>query len=429
MPDDLTLLSRRTLMLAGGATLAAMGGAQGAEVPVDTGRVENGRVTFPNWRGPSDRPGAPPPAPLPPAERVGFAVVGLGRLSLEEILPAFGETRKARLVALVSGSPDKAKLVAAQYGVRPEAVHGYDGFAALRANPEVQVVYVVTPNGLHRDHVLAAAAAGKHVLCEKPMAASSAEARTMIDACATAGVKLMIAYRCQYETHNREVTRLTRGGALGRPKLIEAINTQTMSLPEQWRLRRALAGGGALPDIGLYCLNGVRALTGEEPVSVQAQIHSPPDDPLYREVEETVAFTLRFPSGVIAQCTTSYGAHETRRLSVQGETGAITLENAFAYEGQRLILHHREGRAEAREERALPVHNQFAREIDHMATCVRENRTPHTPGEEGLQDHLLMEAIYEAARSGGTLTLKPPERPLRKGPLDLTRGPEPDEAS
>ncbi|MDN3622773.1 Gfo/Idh/MocA family protein [Methylobacterium isbiliense] len=433
MPDDLTLLSRRTLMLAGGATLAAMGTAEAAGpsgssgAQVDTGRVENGRVTFPNWRGPSDRPSAPPPAPLPPDKRVGFAVVGLGRLSLEELLPAFGQTRKARLAALMSGTPDKARLVAAQYGVRPEAVYGYDGWDALAKNPDVQAVYIVTPNGLHRDHVLAAAGAGKHVLCEKPMANSAAEARAMIDACATAGVKLMIAYRCQYEPYNREVVKLVRSGRYGRAKLVEAVNTQTMSLPEQWRMRQALAGGGALPDIGLYCLNGVRALTGEEPVSVQAQIQSA-DDPLYREVEETVAFTLRFPSGLIAQCATSYGTHETRSLKVQAEGGGIDLQNAFAYEGQRLILHHREGRAEAREERALAAHDQFALEIDHMASCILENRTPRTPGEEGLQDQILMEAIYEAARTGATVALKPPERTVQKGPLDVTRGPEPEEA-
>ncbi|WP_298962608.1 Gfo/Idh/MocA family oxidoreductase [uncultured Methylobacterium sp.] len=440
MPDDLTTLSRRSLMLAGGATLAGLGGAAaqtpGPQVPVDTGKVENGRVTFPNWRGPSDRPAPPPPAPLPPGERVGFAVVGLGRLSLEEILPAFGESRKARPVALMSGSPEKAKAVAAQYGIAPEAVHGYDGWDALARNPAVKAVYIVTPNALHRDHVLAAAKAGKHVLCEKPMAASAAEARAMIDACAQANVKLMIAYRCQYEPHNREVVRLYRSGKLGRPKLIQAVNAQTMSLPEQWRLKAALAGGGALPDIGLYCLNGVRALTGEEPVSVQAQIHSP-DDPLYREVEESVAFTLRFPSGVIAQCSTSYGAHETRSLMIQGEGASLTLQNAFAYEGQRLILNHREGKSEAREERALAVRNQFALELDHMATCILENRQPRTPGEEGLQDQILMEAIYEAARSGATVALKPPERPARRdagkesgkgdGALDVTRGPEPEE--
>ncbi|GJD50077.1 Glucose--fructose oxidoreductase [Methylobacterium crusticola] len=437
MPDDVLTLSRRSLMVAGGATLAGIGGAAaapGPQGPVDTGKVENGRVTFPNWRGPADRPAPPPPAPLPPGERVGFAVVGLGRLTLEEILPAFGESRKARPVALMSGSPEKARVVAAQYGIRPEAVYGYDGWDALARNPEVRAVYIVTPNAVHRDQVIAAAGAGKHVLCEKPMAASAAEARAMIDACAQAGVKLMIAYRCQYEPHNREVVRLVRGAKHGKVKLIEAVNTQTMSLPEQWRMRKALAGGGALPDIGLYCLNGVRALTGEEPVSVQAQIHSA-EDPLYREVEETVAFTLRFPSGALALCSTSYGAHETRTLTVQGESGAIQLQNAFAYEGQRLILTHREGKAVAREERVLGARNQFALELDHMATCVLENREPRTPGEEGLQDQILMEAIYEAARTGATVALKAPERTVTKAGgakgdakgLDVTRGPEPEE--
>ncbi|AWN47404.1 gfo/Idh/MocA family oxidoreductase [Methylobacterium terrae] len=450
MPDDVTALSRRSLMMAGGATLVGIGsaaaqgtsgqGTPGPERPVDTGKVENGKVTFPNWRGPSDRPSPPPPAPLPPSERVGFAIVGLGRLSLEEILPAFGECRKAKPVALMSGSPDKAKAVAAQHGIRPEAVYGYDGWDALARNPEVKAVYIVTPNALHRDQVIAAAGAGKHVLCEKPMATSAAEARAMIDACATAKVTLMIAYRCQYEPYNREVVHLARSGKYGKVKLIEATNTQTMSLPEQWRMRKALAGGGALPDIGLYCLNGVRALMGEEPVSVQAQVHSV-DDPLYREVEETVAFTLRFPSGALALCSTSYGAHETRSLTVQAEGAAIQLQNAFAYQGQRLFLSHREGRAEAREERVLGQKNQFALEIDHMATCILEGRTPRTPGEEGLQDQILMEAIYEAARTGQTVALKPPERSVARGekdgrakgpdgkPLDQTRGPEPEDAS
>ncbi|AWN52636.1 Gfo/Idh/MocA family oxidoreductase [Methylobacterium sp. 17Sr1-1] len=449
MTDDVTALSRRSLMMAGGATLVGLGsaaaqgasgsGVPGPERPVDTGKVENGKVTFPNWRGPSDRPSAPPPAPLPPGERIGFAVVGLGRLSLEEILPAFGECRKAKLVALMSGSPEKAKAVAAQHGIGPEAVYGYDGWDALARNPQVKAVYIVTPNALHRDQVIAAAGAGKHVLCEKPMAASAAEARAMIDACAKANVKLMIAYRCQYEPYNREVVRLVRSAKYGKVKLIEATNTQTMSLPEQWRMKKALAGGGALPDIGLYCLNGVRALMGEEPVSVQAQIHSP-DDPLYREVEETVAFTLRFPSGALALCSTSYGAHETRSLTVQAEGGAIQLQNAFAYEGQRLFLNHREGKAEAKEERVLGAKNQFALEIDHFATCLLENRTPRTPGEEGLQDQILMEAIYEAARTGTTVALKPPERIVGKDDgkgeaknpsgkaLDLTRGPEPEDA-
>ncbi|WP_336486441.1 Gfo/Idh/MocA family oxidoreductase [Methylobacterium nigriterrae] len=442
MAENETHMSRRNLLAAGGATLAmggglAMGGSAspaaaaqnppgGPAVPADTGAVQGGRIVFPNWRGSGDRAPPPPPAPMPPEKRVGFCVVGLGRLTLEELLPAFAECRKARLVALMSGTPDKAKLVAEQYGIAPEAVYGYDAWDRLRQNPAVQAVYVVTPNARHRDHVVAAAAAGKQVLCEKPMAASSAEAREMIAACAKANVKLMIAYRCQYEPYNREVTRLVRSGEFGKPRLIQAFNGQTTGLPEQWRLKRALAGGGALPDIGIYCLNGVRALLGEEPVSIQAQTHSPPDDPKFAEVEETVSFTLRFPSGTIAQCMSSYGVHESRRLSVRTAAAEIDLENAFAYEGQRLTVSHKDGKRESRDNRVLARKNQFALEIDHFARCVLEDRRPRTPGEEGLQDHVLMEAIYEAAPTGAPVKVGPP--PGAGGGLDVTRGPDPDEA-
>ncbi|KQU05643.1 oxidoreductase [Methylobacterium sp. Leaf469] len=436
MSDDFPV-SRRNLLRAGGLTVtgAALGlgtGAAGAQglpgpsVPADTGAVQGGKVMFPNWRGAGDRVPPPPPAPLPPAQRVGFAVVGLGRLSLEEILPAFGETKRARLAAVMSGTPAKARLVAEQYGVPADAVYGYDGWERLAQNPNVRAVYIVTPNGLHRDHVVAAAKAGKHVLCEKPMANSSAEAREMIEACAKANLKLMIAYRCQYEPYNREVTRLARSGEFGKPRLIQAFNGQTTGLPEQWRLRKALAGGGALPDIGLYCLNGVRALTGEEPVSVEASVYSPPGDPKFAEVEETVSFALRFPSGLIAQCMTGYGIHESRRLQLHTERADIDLRNAFAYRGQHLVVSHPDGAVESQDSRMLTAKNQFALEIDHMARCILDDRRPRTPGEEGLQDHVLMEAIYEAARSGRPVTVGPP--PGSAGGLDVTRGPELDDA-
>ncbi|MET0258491.1 MAG: Gfo/Idh/MocA family oxidoreductase [Methylobacterium sp.] len=432
--NDGNRLSRRGLLRSSGvaitgAALGMAGSAQaapGPSVPADTGAVQGGRIQFPNWRGDGDTPPPPPPAPLPPEKRVGFAIVGLGRLTLEEILPAFAASTSARPVALMSGSPEKARLVAAQYGIAAEAIYGYGEWERLKANAAVQAVYIVTPNALHRDQVVAAAAAGKHVLCEKPMATSSAEAREMVEACARAGRRLMIAYRCQYEPYNREVARLARSGELGRVRLIQAFNGQTSGLPEQWRLKRALSGGGALPDIGLYCLNGVRALLGEEPVSVQAQTHAPAGERRFAEVEESVVFTLRFPSGAIAQCTTSYGVYESRRLQVHTEKGDIALENAFAYRGQRLTVSHRQGRRGQRDEAVIAPRNQFALELDHMAECILKDRRPRTPGEEGLQDQILMEAIYEAARTGAVV----PVGPLAGtgDGLDATRGPALDDA-
>jgi predicted dehydrogenase len=222
----------------------------------------------------------------------------------------------------------------------------------------------------------------------------------MIDACKAANVKLMVAYRCQFEVFNSEATRIVRSGELGHARIIEATNSQAQGPGEQWRLRAALAGGGALPDIGLYCLNGVRHVLGEEPVEVYAQIVNPCDDERYKEVEETMSFMLRFPSGAIANCATSYGAHESKDMRIRLENGWIDIENAFAYKGQRMRIAHRQGDIEVIEDKRLEFKDQFMLEIDHFAQCVRDDRQPDTPGEEGLRDQLLMEALYRSAREG-----------------------------
>ena len=418
--------TRRGVMTGGGVGLAAFAmtqaaaGAQGQAAPIDEGTADGDHVAFAPIHAETERPDAPPPNPDPPARRVGFAILGLGRLATENILPAFAECKHARPVALVSGDPAKMQALAAQYGIAPQACYDYAGFERVRDNPAVQAVYVVTPNALHRDAVLAAARAGKHGLCEKPMAASVAQAREMVAACRNAGVKLMIAYRCQYERTNVELARRVRAGDIGQIQLIDALNTQNQGDPGQWRQIRALSGGGSLPDVGLYCLNTARAILGEEPVEVFATIHSPPDDPRFREVESNVSFTLRFPSGAIANCASSYSAHEHRNIRVLGPAGTAEIENAFAYEGQRLRLARRDGPAEAGIELSLGRKNQFSLEIDHFAQCVRSGAQPHTPGEEGLQDQILMEAIYDSARTGRPVRLEPVSR------RDAFRGPAPE---
>ncbi|WP_419899169.1 Gfo/Idh/MocA family protein [Roseomonas sp. USHLN139] len=419
MSDRLPPANRRGMLKLGSAAAGLLLGTPvlaqpryAPPSPVDTGRVAEGRVTFPDWRAEADPRTPPPPAPLPPGERVGFAIVGLGRLSLEQLLPAFAECRLARPAALVSGTPEKLRAVAAQYGIPESACHDYASFERLRDNPAVQVVYVVLPNGMHREFTERAAAAGKHVLCEKPMANSAEEARAMIEACARARVRLMVAYRIQYEPYNLAALRLARSGELGRLVGMSAVNVQTVAAngAEQWRHKKAMAGGGALPDIGLYGLNTARFLSGEEPVWIQASQFSPPGDPRFAEVEETLSFTLRFPSGFIAQCLTSYGARDDKvqRLNFAGAT--IDMPNAYKYQGQQLHLARNLGGQDQRSSVILPHRNQFAEEIDHMAQCVLRDAAPRTPGEEGLQDQVLMEAIYRSAAEGRAVELPPQPR-------------------
>ena len=413
-------LHRRDFISASATGLAGLvlASTLGQAAPVDSGKAEAGKITFPPEIMPTEPSAGDPVNPLPQDQRVGFAVVGLGRLAVNQIIPAFAASKNARLAGLVSGTPDKANALAAQYGVKPSSVYSYENYDKIKDNPEIQVVYIVLPNALHAEYTIRAAEAAKHVLCEKPMSTSVADAQRMIDACAKADRKLMIAYRCQYEIYNRAVCDAVKNKTLGAIGLIEAANLQNQANDGQWRLKKALAGGGSLPDVGLYCLNGARAVLNEEPIEVHATIRSPPGDPRFSEVEDTVSFTLRFPSGVIANCSSSYGLHETRRFRVYGSDGSIALENAFAYHGQELTLTKKLDGIETDSKQNRDAKNQFALEMDHMASCVQRNQIPHTPGEEGLQDHRIMAAIYESAQTGKPVQLSPPPAPTRGSPLE-----------
>lgn len=361
-------------------------------------------IKLPPFQSPTEKQ-SEPPKPLAPSERVGFAIVGLGRLSVEQLLPAFAKCEKAKPVALVSGSPDKAKQVAAQYGIAEKNIYDYKSFDQLKNDEEVKAIYIVLPNGMHHEFVLRGAATGKDILCEKPMANSSKEAAEMIAACERAKVKLMVAYRIQFEPYNRKVREIIKSGEYGKVKLIEAVNGQRQANEYQWRHDKKLAGGGALPDIGLYCLNTSRFLLGEEPIEISAMQYSTPNDPRFKEVEENMLFQMRFPSGALVNASCGYDFHDSKRYRAHLNTGWIEMNPAFNYEGLQLQTSRADGKAERAEQIKLPPKNQFAAEIDHFAECVLENKTPYTTGEEGLQDQRIMEAIYEAARAGKTIKL------------------------
>ena len=339
--------------------------------------------------------------PEPPGKKMGWAIVGLGSLSIHQILPAFAKCEKSKPVAFVSGHPDKANKLALRYGINPKNIYNYQNYDSIKENPEVDIIYIVLPNSMHAEYTIRGFQAGKHILTEKPMASTPEDCQKMIDAGRAAGKKLMVAYRCRYEPYNQEAIRIARSGELGATQVILADAGFNIGNPDQWRLKKDLAGGGSMMDIGIYALNASRYLSGEEPTEVNALMYNAPGDPRFKEVEENVNFQLRFPSGAMANCTSSYGYFQQSHYRVVGTQGWLDMDPATWYSGLRMKVARKNTVAEVE----LPVRDHFAMEMDHLSQCAMDNREPLTPGEEGLKDIRLILAVYEAARTGKTVKL------------------------
>ena len=340
--------------------------------------------------------------PQPPDQRIGFAIVGLGAYALGQIIPNLSATRRARLAAVVSGNAEKAQRVARAYGLGDRHVYSYDTFDEIAQDETVDVVYIILPNTLHRAWTERAVAAGKHVLCEKPMAATAEDCEAMIAAAEAANKKLMIGYRAQFDPINRRAIELVQGGEIGTPHLAVADHGRFLDLSDlrdEWRAKKDLAGGGSLYDIGIYSLNGVRYLLGEEPTEVTAR-YTPGSGRAEVDVEEGVVWSMQFPSGAVANCSSSYLVHGSKQMRVYGSEGEVTLDPATDYYVRNLYL-----AKENEQHIVIPNPNQFAAMLDEMAAAVQEDRAPATPGEEGLRDVRIMQAIYESAESGQPVSL------------------------
>lgn len=330
--------------------------------------------------------------------KLGVALCGLGSLSTHQLAPALQKTRHCRLAGIVTGSPQKAKQWQEQYQLPARSVYSYDTMADMADNPDIDIVYVVTPNALHAQHTIQAARAGKHVFCEKPMEVSVERCQQMIDACKSANRLLGVAYRCQFEPNNLECIRIAREQELGALKVIEAGFGFPIGDPNQWRLKRALAGGGALMDVGVYALQATRYLTGEEPISVIA-LETKTDHEKFAEVDETILWQAKFPSGVVANCTTTYNGMGIAHYRAHTERGWFGLDPAYFYGGIK-------GMRSDGKPIALPNIDQFAAEMDDFAQCILSGKRTRVPGEEGLQDVRIMMAIYESVRTGRAVEIK-----------------------
>jgi len=337
-----------------------------------------------------------------PERKLGYAIVGLGGYGLGIIIPQFKNCQHSKLVALVSGDPVKAKKVAAEYGVPERGIYSYDNFDSIKDNPDIDVVYVCLPVSMHAEYTIRAAQAGKHVMCEKPMAVSSKECEAMIAACKKAGKKLMIGYRCHFEANNLEARRIARAGGIGKLRYFRSEHGFTAGNPNAWRLKKAMSGGGSLMDIGIYALNAARYMTAEEPISVYAKETTDRNDPRFREVEDMIEFELEFPSGVIASCMSMYSANQNHIL-LMGDKDRIDMEPGTRYDGNKLWLG--EGRSKLVTPPPGPGATQWSGQLDHLSLCVINNKEPIVPGEEGLRDIRIVEAIYRSAREQKRIAL------------------------
>lgn len=341
------------------------------------------------------RAAASPFPVLPENEKLGIALVGLGSYSTYQLQPALAETNLCRLAGIVTGTPSKAKDWTERHPHLKGHVYNYENFDRIAEDDAIDIVYVVLPNSMHAEYTIRAAKAGKHVITEKPMAVSVAEAQAMIDACDAAGKKLSVGYRCQFQPHNMEAIRLGQEEVFGPVRMMETEFGFRIGNPEQWRLKHALAGGGALMDVGVYAIQAARYVTGMEPTRVWAQEFK--TDPVkFAEVDETITWQLTFPNGAVANSTTSYIA-STQRLYAAAERGWFEVNPAYSYSG--IKGRTSEGPME------FAQTNQQAVQMDAFADCVMNDRTSKVDGHEGMRDMKIVEAIYKSIETGGPVSL------------------------
>jgi predicted dehydrogenase len=321
------------------------------------------------------------------------AILGLGGYGTM-VAEAMQKCTKAKLVGVVSGTPSKVKAWQSKYGIPEKNCYNYDNFDNIKNNPDIDAVYVITPNGLHHDFVIRTAAAGKHAICEKPMAVNAQEGQAMVDACKKANVKLLVGYRMHFEPKTLEVIRMRQNGELGKIRFFQGQCGFTIGDPTQWRLNKKLAGGGSMMDIGIYAINGARYMTGEEPVWVTAQ-ETKTDTVKFKEgVDETIQFQFGFPSGAVASCLSTYNMNNLDRFFLDGEKGFAEMQPSTGYGPIRGRTH--------LGELNQPVTTHQTVQMDEMVDIIFKNKQPVVPvnGEEAVKDLKLIDAIYLAVKTG-----------------------------
>ena len=319
-------------------------------------------------------------------EKLGVALVGLGYYSTDLLAPALQLTRNCYLAGIVTGTPAKAEKWKALYNIPDKNIYNYGNFDLLANNPEIDVVYIVLPPSLHAAFSIRAANIGKHVWCEKPMAVTVAECKSMIDACNKNKVKLSIGYRMHHEPNTQQIIKFRKELTYGAVFNVTASAGYFDGRTDHWKQKKNL-GGGSMYDMGVYPLNATRYCTGLEPIAVTAR-QSTTRPEIYKEVDETMAFELDFPGGVTAKCETSFGKN-MNDLMVNCKNGWYRLSPFQAYSGI-------DGVTSNAIKLNASIPNQQAKQMDEDALAILKNKPVMVPGEEGLKDIRVVEAIYRS---------------------------------
>jgi len=344
---------------------------------------------------------------------INYAVVGAGWIAQQAFLPGIGQSGNSRVAALVTGDRTKAARLADFYGIG--SIVGYEDYDALLKGPAIDAVYIALPNDMHADFAVRAARAGKHVMVEKPLAKTEEEALAMIAAARAANVYLMTAYRLHNEPGTVAVLEQIRANAIGRPLFFQSVFS-FQTAPGNHRLK-AMAWGGPLQDVGVYCVNAARHIFAEEPVEAMAMAHRPGDDPRFGEVDASVAATLRFPSGGLAQFVASFGAAAVDSYRVVGTLGDLELDPGFRFETATRLRLRRDGKIV---ESQFPQIDHFGAQVAYFSDCIRAGTPPEADGEEGLADMRALSAIERAAATGEPQAISSTPR-ARRPSLDMVR--------
>ena len=327
-----------------------------------------------------------------PQRKLGVALCGLGNYSRNQLGPALKLTHHCHLTGVITGSQEKGRQWAKDYGFPEKNVYHYDTMQQMAGNPDIDIVYVVTPNALHAPHTIAAARAGKHVICEKPMALNALECEKMIAACAAAKVRLSIGYRLHFEPHTQELKRLARDKDFG--TFMKMSGGNGFRMPRKvWRAEHSLAGGGPLMDMGVYSIQAAcMAADNATCIAVTAKEHPKTRPEIFEDVEEGLDYTLEFSNGAKAELVTTY-SDRIGKFRAEGDKGWILLEPAHSYQGIKAVTHN--GPLDIK-----PIPSHQAPQMDDFALCVREQRESIVGASMGHRDMVIIDAIYQAAKTG-----------------------------